>query len=505
MTRISARRSATNRRNVLKFCPDGFLPEEFGDRPGRPDGPSSRRQEILEIEEPSPTDRPYRWPWAPDAPSDGPAGDSSPLDPDRDLAELHALERRTARLLREGAADGPARGIEKALGRWFGTHVSSDGLALADPWRTYALAPALHRLRLALAGIRWSESLEASYRQLIESVYRIARPHGWLFANDAPVSPSMLEILTRFGRQAGCRGWHDVALSYWDVTGAAKRSAPPATGLQSDETGVAVLRRDWSKRAPVFAVDYRAEPCAVQYRVCGEMVLDGLWDTTVTIGKRAVSVTGDWTATCWYADEDGEYLELRVDLEKDLVLERQIFLSRRIGMLWLADTVKTDAPGPLELAWRLPTPTVTGSTGALPTRAQDALGVGFPLRFLPVGLPADPMASADGTFACGGAEITMSARSAGHRLFLPLAMSWDDRRAKKQAEWRHLTITNDRRLVPGDEAVAIRVPAGDRQAVFFRALRTTARYAFVGYQTYSECVIGEIDSAGELNEWLIVE
>jgi len=74
-----------------------------------------------------------------------------------------------------------------------------------------------------------------------------------------------------------------------------------------------------------------------------------------------------------------------------------------------------------------------------------------------------------------------------------------------QLQWRRLTITQDRRLTPTEEAFAFRVSSGGRQCVFFRSLEHERRHAFLGCQTFDETIIGEFDKEGDVVPWMRIE
>ena len=69
-----------------------------------------------------------------------------------------------------------------------------------------------------------------------------------------------------------------------------------------------------------------------------------------------------------------------------------------------------------------------------------------------------------------------------------------------------LTVTHDRRMVKPDEAQAFRIGVGGRQCVAFRSLKPEFRTAFLGHQTFDECLIGWLNPAArEVEAWLRIE
>ena len=59
--------------------------------------------------------------------------------------------------------------------------------------------------------------------------------------------------------------------------------------------------------------------------------------------------------------------------------------------------------------------------------------------------------------------------------------------------------------MPMSEGFAARVPVGDRSFVFFRTPLKGRRTAFLGYQSFDECTIGEFTRKGEVVPWMRLE
>lgn len=480
--RIGLSRKARNTfARIEKEFPNGYLPEE--------------------LESATTGTNSLKWPWK-DASADslasslGPAGD----------AELLGLEAAIAEALAAGKLNDVMAEMSASLTLWAQEQLTADGHYRGNPWLTFALVPPLYRLRIALADGAWTAPLEESFQKILQATHRTAWWRGWLFGYQASPSTEFRRMLDAAISGQGTRRWNLVRKMLWEKEKNAKRNPDEECGFQSDETKTCVLRKDWTVGAPVLGVDFRSPTVKLQGRLFGEPVFAGPWKTGITINGESIATDGDWDATCWFADSDGEYLELQQTLDHDVVVARQAFLARRVAMLWISDTVCTPKPADIHLTWQLPTREGIELKGELPTRAQRIRGHRFELRFLPIGQPAEPLQSATGRFGMSEDGLQIEASATGvERLFLPAAFTWSARSLPAPTAWRSLAITNDRRRIAPDEAVAFRIPVADTQLIFFRALKKPLRYAFVGHQTYSECEIGEIDRKGNFKEWLTIE
>lgn len=480
--RTLSRKSRNLFARINKEFPDGFLPEES----------SSVNSEHRLM---------ARWPWCETAPSAGNACMVHGVD-----AELARLEAAIAEAIAEGKIDEVVAEMSASLAVWLKEELTSDGLLHANPWSTYAILPTLYRLRLALTGSVWDSTFEKPFQTVAQAVHRTAWWKGWLFGHPLPPSPAYRRMLQTSLSGPASRRWNLIRRMLWEKEKSPKSTKDEECGFQTDEAKLAILRKDWTVGSPVLAVDFRSRDVALDGRLFGEPFLSGSWQTSIAIDGETIPLDGEWDATCWFADSDGEYLELQWTLAGDVIVARQIFLARRVPLVWFSDTLSVPQAADLQLSWTLPTRNGIELAGELPTRAQKLKGHRFDLRFLPVADPAEPLQPSRSRFSMTDDGLTLAIGAQGvQRLFLPAAFTWSARSLPAPTPWRMLAVTNDRRRIEPDEAVAFRLPIADTQVLFFRALQKPIRYAFVGHQTYSECEIGELTRDGEFTEWLTIE
>jgi hypothetical protein len=293
-----------------------------------------------------------------------------------------------------------------------------------------------------------------------------------------------------------------------DASGA-RPSEQKEIGFQSETAGFAALRREWAPDAPLCTLDFRRPDCLIDFRLGGQTVLACPWDVRVLRNGKAQSLREGWTSVCWHADEDCEYLELAMPLARGAALERQLLLSRKLPVLLLADSIRSPeaASWRLEWRWTLSGGAARGLEGGLATRAQKVLGPNTASALLPLFLPADPLAPASGKLTMEGSDCVLAVSEGnGKGLAMPIAWQWTTNGASlASAPWRRLTVTNDGALVGPSEAFAARAAIDGRNFVYFRSTVRERRQAFLGCQTFDECIIGEFTRKGDVKVWLRIE
>ncbi len=275
----------------------------------------------------------------------------------------------------------------------------------------------------------------------------------------------------------------------------------------------------------------------------------GNWLTQVWVDGKSLDVAGEWESTCYFGDVDAEYCEFQQMIGGGLVLERQILLPRHSKMIMFADSLKSARDEELVLEWQLPlaqVPTVTGDlesrrktlTWPIEAKQPGSKTSAFCLHVDPVGAVQHPLHTVSPastsvkrmSIGLSQNHLVINAAGKGTRLHLPVVFALGDDSAHVNAErtsgkkattktglpdWKQLLVTSDRTLITCDEAIAWRtaIPADDsktaskkksgkrpsrseaqssRYLIYFRSLGQRKVYNFIGKQTRSECLIGEM-------------
>ena len=279
----------------------------------------------------------------------------------------------------------------------------------------------------------------------------------------------------------------------------------PEPSVISAWSELAVMRSEWTKRAPQFAVrfDHPRMQCELS---CGRsLLLSGQWKTSFEVDGRAVDDDSEWDETCCFSDKDVDYLELERPLSKTWRVQRQILLARRDGFLFLADALLGE--GTAELVCRSEVPLGEGIAArfAQESREGELANHKSMARLLPLALPEWRVEPAQGELSGSPSAIRWESRGRGSCLFHPLFIDLDKRRAEKPLTWRRLTIAEDRTIQPPDVAVGYRIQIGSRQWIVYRALSHAANRSVLGQNYSQEFVMARFTKEGTSDPMIEIE
>src|SRR5262245_49002349 len=144
-----------------------------------------------------------------------------------------------------------------------------------------------------------------------------------------------------------------------------RKPIPPAADGQfvllpsfhSESTREVIMQSGPGKQADRMAIAYHTTHLAFELSARGTALLAGTLECELVIDGASHDVRGDWQAVCWYADDDGDYLELRCCVNDSVWIDRQMLLSRHSHLAMIADAVVARGAVRLEYRMRLP---VTG-------------------------------------------------------------------------------------------------------------------------------------------------
>ncbi len=384
---------------------------------------------------------------------------------------------------------------------------------LAASWTRAAMVGRGH------SGAQWGKAAREQYALLVEHLLRLRRPDGTAMLAEHEAAADCPALFGAALRTADdLRAWQ-AAVAANDrslgLDGPLADALPrKATGYASDEPAAynsewaefGLLRVNWERKSASLAVRYDADHLQAELNAGPRTLLAGTWETRITVAGRTLPAGSGWSCVCWESDDDVDYLELEMSLRDDVRLQRQLLLARRDGFLLIADALLSLKPAELELTSRFPFAPGIGYQSADETREGfllDAKGKRRAL-VLPLALPEWQQSPSGGsleTWPAEGAEGEPAAglqlRMAGHGrgLFSPLFIDLQGSRFRRESfTWRHLTIAQERRILPPDEAAGYRVQIGDEQWLVYRSLATRGSRTVLGLNTNYEFVVGRIDT-----------
>jgi hypothetical protein len=365
-----------------------------------------------------------------------------------------------------------------------------------------------------------NEAAEVQYDWAVLQSLRLARGDGRQLLSLDPRgawNPPLFQAALREVRESG----DTIAGGVWS---AARRSLPangrpkgrrPAEvdavgpSVESEWSGAALLRTDWSSAAPRLAVRYDNEQVVLECEVGGEVLLGGAWEFDVRCEGSAVHPVDGWEQVCWESDESIDYLELRIELSEELCLERQLLLAREVRFLFLCDNLisQRGTDQPLKLDYRGAAPLGGGIAWRPERETREGLLVGRRPRavVLPLALPEWRSDPRRGTLDLHDDRLVLRQEGSGAGLCCPLWFDLSPHRSTTQRTWRQLTVAQSLATLPPTVAAGFRVQVGSRQWLVYRSLAQAANRSVLGQNTSSEFLLARFDKSGEIEGLLEIE
>ena len=370
-----------------------------------------------------------------------------------------------------------------------------------------------------LSGAKWSKSAREQYGYLVEHLLRLRRADGTAMLAQGPAADPCPPLLQAALRTAdNLKAWRaartaadrtlglDGPLADAVPSKASAHDADEPAGYNSEWAEFSLLRVNWERKAASLAVRYDSDQLHAELNAGQRTLLAGTWETEATVDGRALRPSSTWACVCWESDEEVDYLELELSLGDKVRLQRQLLLARRDGFLVVADALLSLKPAQLELVSRFPLaadvqyqPAVESREGFLCDAKGKRRGLVLPLalpewRQSPAGGSLELQTAADGPDGANG-QLELRLQGSGRSLFSPLFVDLQGSRLRNESfTWRQLTIAQERRILPADEAAGFRVQIGNEQWLVYRSLSTRGSRTVLGLNTTYEYVVGRVDT-----------
>ncbi|HVW03252.1 MAG TPA: hypothetical protein VHB77_23015 [Planctomycetaceae bacterium] len=334
-------------------------------------------------------------------------------------------------------------------------------------------------------------------RTLLEAAFRVSE---WSDAESAihALFPSREAPVAAKGRRRG------VALFQANGQAAAELCLAPSS--QSDAARLACLRSTWSARADLLVVGHLGAVPEICLAGMGQPLLSGKLQAEFRPGRKGAPIQGEWDGVCWQSDEDADYLELQTYVRGQCRVDRQCLLSRDGHFALLADVVVATAGDRVDYELRLPLAEGVHAECDTATRECRLTAGDVTARVFPLALPQDRAHSTPGELRIEGNELVLRQAGPGQRLYVPLVIDWHPQRRELPAQWRTLTVSENRATVAPEVASGHRLRLGPQQLMIYRSLTISPEArAVLGYHTRYETVISAVDSDGDMQPILMVE
>lgn len=379
---------------------------------------------------------------------------------------------------------------EQPLTRWLARELDSRGtlprLAIAD-W--HECLEALRQARRSSGGwpARWDESIA----RLIIATLRFSRPDGSP-AGDFDLSRSFPTPARMLRDWVSAAKGSEMARHLLEWKSSRNRDvnfSPDAPAWEASGKVLSVLRDELKDTGDFVAVDHRVSgrSCRFELFGAGRSWLGPWWAIDGEAGPATPPKPGSRIAV-----SGAEIAEWSYRLGPARVTQTVVLLGgRRLALL--SALFEARAPLPSSPGVRLslphsivaaPLPDRRGFRLTGPKRRESA-------QVVPIGLPSLSYDTERGAFLATGEGLVLTQASPGRRCWLPLLVSWDSARHRKEVSWRVLTVSERSKAVRPGRAFAARVSWGRYESyVIYRSLDRPASRAFLGYRTTARFLIG---------------
>jgi hypothetical protein len=281
------------------------------------------------------------------------------------------------------------------------------------------------------------------------------------------------------------------------------RSAPSATQTGATRA-LAVLRPGWPDGSEFLAIDHRqAEPsCRLELFASGRTWLGPTW---MVVGESGTILLP--RPPSLMPDSAESLVEWSYRAGQSRITHSALIL-RESKLALLSALVERSSPFDSTLILHVLLPS---RVTARPIVASRAIVLTTPKKpgsaqVLPIGLPSLSYPSDRGAFQTQDGSLVLSHSPKGRRCWLPLLVSWDSRRHRKNPHWRVLSVSEKYHNVSPDRAFAARVSWNqDETFVIYRSLASPAPRAFLGHQTTARFLVGRFTNGGVVEPILQVD
>ncbi len=294
----------------------------------------------------------------------------------------------------------------------------------------------------------------------------------------------------------------------------------PRGSHHCEERSLALLQRIKTSDDDRLLVDFSSQACQIELAASGRVAALGGWRLDVSHQGRPLRPISGWTTICWHSDADVDYLELQIELDEGVIVQRHFVLARDDRLLLLADAVLGSRAGGLEYRGAVPLSEGVAYRPAAETReGLIEAGIGEPgagskkrgsrsiavVKVLPLALPEWREDDCGGElFAMdGGLELRQTTEE--HRLFAPLLLDLDRRRFRRRLTWRTLTVAESLVAVSADRAVGYRAAIGKQQWIIYRSLAASGNRTLLGHNLSTETLVARFAPDGEVTPIIEIE
>ncbi len=357
----------------------------------------------------------------------------------------------------------------------------------------------------------WNRKAEEQYHCLVTHSLGLSSPTGTPLLSpphDAAWTPGFLQTVLQLGGDAA-----DITAARSLFSKKLVRSLScknqkfvPETSDHCEWSGLAYFRADWQRSAPTLAIDYSTPALRIELWSGSQRLISGEWTSETTVDGKQLEPVGSWDETCWFSDDDVDYLELAIELAGGARLERQILLARDELFMLLSDNVIDTRGGEISHRYGLPLDGEVAFEAEKETREGFLKAGKTVARVFPLALPEWRTDARIGELTASAGQLQLHQQRPGRNLACPLLIDLHKPRVSKRCTWRQLTVTQALEVQPHDVAVGFRAQCGNDQWLIYRSLAKPANRSVLGQNLSLECFVARfLAPEGEVDELLEIE
>ena len=351
------------------------------------------------------------------------------------------------------------------------------------------------------------------YEWLVRQTIRLMRWDGSLMLSAESDRASWNKHLMRVALQLNDDAADDVIaarvlppLGKTSKSGSRRTKEVPEPAVYSEWSELCAIRTEWKRNAPQVGVAFDERNYRCELSVAREILWSGALLPEVTIDGKRQSMATDWSETCWFSDQDADYLEVECDLTNGWVVQRQLLVARQGKFIYFADNVLGPAAAQIEYSVELPLRPGVEFRPATETHEGLLMGEKPGALVIPLGLPEWRTDTSSGKLETTPAgALVLSQTAHGKAMCAPLYVDLQSKRFDKPLTWRRLTVAEKLQIQPPDVAVGYRVQVGKSQWFLYRSLAPTANRTLLGQNLSNEFVCAKFRSDGTLDELIEIE
>ena len=285
---------------------------------------------------------------------------------------------------------------------------------------------------------------------------------------------------------------------------ATDRRALPDSASHSQWAATTVLRAGWDRSDPCLTVVWAGQSVRFELAADRHALWSGQWELDVSQDGKPLAPIHDWEEVCWVSDDDIDYLELEIEFDTGLKVQRQMALAREDGFLFLADAVLGDQAG---LQYRSSLPLASGISFRPHGECREGFleAAGPIARVMPLALPEWRNDDRGGSLEANQGRVELAQSSEGRSIYAPLFVDLSPRRMSRRITWRRLTVAEQLQIQPSDVAVGYRVALGNEQWLIYRSLGEARNRTLLGHNLSTEMLIARFGADGEVETLVEIE